>query len=91
MAVLHQQVDSGSLEHVYNFSEIHEEQNILTTLGQYFLQCTREGWKDKLETQRNEGCLVTGHLEVNKVAGNFHFAPGKSFQQHHVHGEVSIK
>ncbi|KAK2548437.1 Endoplasmic reticulum-Golgi intermediate compartment protein 3 [Acropora cervicornis] len=48
-------------------------------------QCTREGWKDKLETQRNEGCLVTGHLEVNKVAGNFHFAPGKSFQQHHVH------
>jgi hypothetical protein len=22
---------------------------------------------------------------VNKVAGNFHFAPGKSFQQHHVH------
>lgn len=22
---------------------------------------------------------------MNKVAGNFHFAPGKSFQQHHVH------
>jgi hypothetical protein len=22
---------------------------------------------------------------VNKVAGNFHFAPGKSFQQHHMH------
>lgn len=27
-----------------------------------------------------------GFLEVNKVAGNFHFAPGKSFQQYvHVH------
>lgn len=48
-------------------------------------QCVREGWKDKLNEQKNEGCLVTGHLEVNKVAGNFHFAPGKSFQQHHVH------
>ena len=22
------------------------------------------------------------------MAGNFHFAPGKSFQQHHVHGEL---
>ena len=53
-----------------------------------FMQCVREGWKDKLNEQKNEGCLVTGHLEVNKVAGNFHFAPGKSFQQHHVHGEL---
>ena len=26
-----------------------------------------------------------GFLLVNKVAGNFHFAPGKSFQQHNVH------
>lgn len=26
-----------------------------------------------------------GFLEVNKVAGNFHFAPGKSFQQSGVH------
>ncbi len=24
-----------------------------------------------------------------QVAGNFHFAPGKSYQQHHVHGECS--
>ncbi|XP_048590649.1 endoplasmic reticulum-Golgi intermediate compartment protein 3 isoform X1 [Nematostella vectensis] len=48
-------------------------------------QCMREGWKDKLQEQKNEGCEVTGYLEVNKVAGNFHFAPGKSFQQHHVH------
>lgn len=26
-----------------------------------------------------------GFLEVNKVAGNFHIAPGKSFQQSGVH------
>jgi hypothetical protein len=36
-------------------------------------------------TQMNEGCRLHGHLEVNKVAGNFHIAPGQSFQQHHVH------
>ncbi|ESO99176.1 hypothetical protein LOTGIDRAFT_142052 [Lottia gigantea] len=48
-------------------------------------QCNREGWTEKMKSQKNEGCKVYGYLEVNKVAGNFHFAPGKSFQQHHVH------
>ena len=28
---------------------------------------------------------LQGFLEVNKVSGNFHFAPGKSFQQQNVH------
>lgn len=31
-----------------------------------------------------EGCRIVGHLEVNKVAGNFHIAPGISYQQNHV-------
>ena len=31
-----------------------------------------------------EGCHLYGKLLVNKVAGNFHIAPGKSFQQVHV-------
>ncbi|XP_060692183.1 endoplasmic reticulum-Golgi intermediate compartment protein 3 isoform X2 [Hemiscyllium ocellatum] len=48
-------------------------------------QCMREGFTQKLQEQKNEGCQVYGFLEVNKVAGNFHFAPGKSFQQSHVH------
>ena len=48
-------------------------------------QCQREHWKDKFEEQKTEGCEVYGSLEVSKVAGNFHIAPGKSFQQHHVH------
>jgi hypothetical protein len=56
-------------------------------------QCIREGKavgmfgsdaNDNL-TQTNEGCRLHGHLEVNKVAGNFHIAPGQSFQQNHVH------
>lgn len=44
-----------------------------------------------MKAQQNEGCEVYGYLEVNKVAGNFHFAPGKSFQQQHVHGMQSLK
>nr|KAF6422317.1 ERGIC and golgi 3 [Rousettus aegyptiacus] len=48
-------------------------------------QCRREGFTQKMQEQKNEGCQVYGFLEVNKVAGNFHFAPGKSFQQSHVH------
>ncbi|XP_061894066.1 endoplasmic reticulum-Golgi intermediate compartment protein 3 isoform X1 [Entelurus aequoreus] len=48
-------------------------------------QCKREGFTQRMQEQKNEGCQVYGFLEVNKVAGNFHFAPGKSFQQSHVH------
>ncbi|XP_034168714.1 endoplasmic reticulum-Golgi intermediate compartment protein 3 isoform X2 [Pangasianodon hypophthalmus] len=51
-------------------------------------QCKREGFSQKMQEQKNEGCQVYGFLEVNKVAGNFHFAPGKSFQQSHVHASM---
>lgn len=48
-------------------------------------QCKREGFLEQIKAQDGEGCNVYGFLEVNKVAGNFHFAPGKSFQQAHMH------
>lgn len=48
-------------------------------------QCKREGYSTKLREQMGEGCNIYGFLEVNKVAGNFHFAPGKSFQQGNMH------
>eukprot|EP01113_Clastostelium_recurvatum_P011202 TRINITY_DN1565_c0_g1_i4.p1 TRINITY_DN1565_c0_g1~~TRINITY_DN1565_c0_g1_i4.p1 ORF type:complete len:395 (+),score=132.82 TRINITY_DN1565_c0_g1_i4:137-1321(+) len=48
-------------------------------------QCAREGFTEALMEQKGEGCEVYGFLLVNKVAGNFHFAPGKSFQQHSMH------
>jgi len=48
-------------------------------------QCAREGFTEKMQSLSGEGCQVYGYLLVNKVAGNFHFAPGKSFQQHHMH------
>ncbi|CAM6019437.1 unnamed protein product [Sphagnum balticum] len=48
-------------------------------------QCKREGFLQKIKEEEGEGCNVYGSLEVNKVAGNFHFAPGKSFQQSNMH------
>lgn len=49
------------------------------------VQCKREGFLQKIKDEEGEGCNIYGFLEVNKVAGNFHFAPGKSFQQSNVH------
>ena len=56
-------------------------------------QCVREGQavgmlginSNENLTQMDEGCRIHGLLEVNKVAGNFHIAPGQSFQQDHIH------
>ncbi|KAK8643124.1 hypothetical protein V6N13_012436 [Hibiscus sabdariffa] len=48
-------------------------------------QCKREGFLQRIKDEEGEGCNIYGSLEVNKVAGNFHFAPGKSFQQSDVH------
>lgn len=35
----------------------------------------------KVKDEEGEGCNIHGFLEVNKVAGNFHFIPGQSFHQ----------
>ncbi|KAI4525230.1 DUF1692-domain-containing protein [Schizophyllum commune Tattone D] len=43
-------------------------------------QCKNEGWADKLREQANEGCNIAGRLRINKVAGNIHLSPGRSFQ-----------
>jgi len=53
------------------------------------LQCKRETeLRERLENLQQEGCELAGFVEVNKVSGNFHFAPGHSFQHahgHHIH------
>ncbi|CAK9325471.1 unnamed protein product [Citrullus colocynthis] len=43
-------------------------------------QCKQEGFFQRVKNEEGEGCNIYGFLEVNKVAGNFHFAPGKGFQ-----------
>lgn len=55
-------------------------------------QCIRDGYLDKLKSQAQEGCNINGHLTTKKVAGNFHFAPGRSFDQskYHIHDISAI-
>ncbi|KAK3808724.1 MAG: ERGIC and golgi 3 [Benniella sp.] len=48
-------------------------------------QCVREGYMEKMKEQANQGCRMHGQLTVNKVAGNFHIAPGRSFQRSSMH------
>ncbi|XP_021899907.1 endoplasmic reticulum-Golgi intermediate compartment protein 3-like [Carica papaya] len=48
-------------------------------------QCTREGFFQKIKDEEGEGCNIFGSLEVNRIAGNFHFVAGKSFQQSNLH------
>lgn len=57
----------------------------------YPTQCVEEHWSDKIAAQNSEGCNVAGRVRVNKVVGNFHMSPGKSFQSNsmHVHDLVS--
>ena len=50
-------------------------------------QCVEEIDASEMMNANGEGCRFTGHFDVNKVAGNFHLAPGKSFDSNgrHVH------
>jgi len=45
-------------------------------------QCMSEKLSEEMIRQRDssEGCNIAGHITVNKVAGNFHIAPGRSSQ-----------
>ncbi|GAA6019343.1 hypothetical protein JCM11491_000901 [Sporobolomyces phaffii] len=53
-------------------------------------QCVSEGWSTKIKEQSLEGCNLAGLVHVNKVIGNFHLSPGRSFQANamHVHDLV---
>lgn len=53
--------------------------------GEKVEQCQREHYAEKLDAQRNEGCRIEGDLRVNKVVGNFHIAPGRSFSNGNMH------
>lgn len=48
-------------------------------------QCEREGYGKRLDEQRREGCRIEGNIRVNKVVGNFHVAPGRSFSNGNMH------
>lgn len=44
------------------------------------MQCVAEGWSEKIKGQGAEGCSISGRVRVNKVIGNIHLSPGRSFQ-----------
>ncbi|KAK0731512.1 endoplasmic reticulum vesicle transporter-domain-containing protein [Lasiosphaeris hirsuta] len=53
--------------------------------GEGVEQCEREHYSERLDEQRHEGCRIEGGLRVNKVVGNFHIAPGRSFSNGNMH------
>jgi len=73
------------LQHVRGSTQAYRKKGWAFKNANEIEQCVKEGWMADLQSQKDEGCRVYGHVIVNKVAGNFHFAPGKSFQQHHSH------
>ena len=44
-----------------------------------------EAYTDAEERAFKEGCQIYGYLEVNRVGGSFHIAPGKSYSINSVH------
>ncbi|KAF6253121.1 endoplasmic reticulum vesicle transporter-domain-containing protein [Scenedesmus sp. NREL 46B-D3] len=48
-------------------------------------QCKDDSYLQMVNEQQGEGCHIWGHLSVNKVAGNFHFAAGHSYQSGSMH------
>ncbi|KAI5641537.1 endoplasmic reticulum vesicle transporter domain-containing protein [Phthorimaea operculella] len=48
-------------------------------------QCKDDETAEKQSQALKEGCQIYGYMEVNRVGGSFHIAPGKSFTINHVH------
>lgn len=53
--------------------------------GKKIEQCEREGYVERINERLNEGCRVQGQALINKIEGNIHFAPGKTFQSAYGH------
>lgn len=52
-----------------------------------FEQCKNDKSAEAIANAFNEGCQIYGFLEVNRVSGSFHIAPGDSFTVNHLHGK----
>ncbi|XP_076167075.1 endoplasmic reticulum-Golgi intermediate compartment protein 3 isoform X2 [Ptiloglossa arizonensis] len=55
-----------------------------TDLGK-IKQCHNDKSMEKMKTAFTQGCQIYGYMEVNRVGGSFHIAPGDSFSVNHVH------
>lgn len=52
-----------------------------------FKQCQNDKSVEAMKHAFTEGCQIYGKMEVNRVGGSFHIAPGESFSINHVHGK----
>ncbi|XP_023316165.1 endoplasmic reticulum-Golgi intermediate compartment protein 3 [Trichogramma pretiosum] len=50
-----------------------------------FVQCKNDASIERLKHAFKESCQIYGYMEVNRVGGSFHIAPGQSFSINHVH------
>ncbi|XP_076671501.1 endoplasmic reticulum-Golgi intermediate compartment protein 3 isoform X2 [Andrena cerasifolii] len=48
-------------------------------------QCQNDKSVERMKTAFTQGCQIHGYMEVNRVGGSFHIAPGDSFSVKHVH------
>ncbi|XP_014479408.1 PREDICTED: endoplasmic reticulum-Golgi intermediate compartment protein 3 isoform X1 [Dinoponera quadriceps] len=48
-------------------------------------QCQNDKSADKFKHAFTQGCQIYGYMEVNRVGGSFHIAPGDSYSVNHVH------
>ncbi|XP_034836591.1 endoplasmic reticulum-Golgi intermediate compartment protein 3 [Maniola hyperantus] len=48
-------------------------------------QCKDDDSLERTNLALKEGCQIYGYMEVNRVGGSFHIAPGKSFTINHIH------
>nr|XP_024219740.1 endoplasmic reticulum-Golgi intermediate compartment protein 3 [Halyomorpha halys] len=48
-------------------------------------QCKSSATSHQIQKAFKEGCQIYGYMEVNRVAGSFHVAPGQSFSINYVH------
>lgn len=48
-------------------------------------QCRGEMLTETEQRVLKEGCQIYGYVEVNRVGGSFHIAPGKSYSINHIH------
>lgn len=53
--------------------------------GEGVEQCEREHYAERLDAQQQEGCRIEGVIRVNKVVGQFHIAPGRSYTNGNMH------
>ncbi|CCD26364.1 endoplasmic reticulum-Golgi intermediate compartment family protein NDAI_0H01900 [Naumovozyma dairenensis CBS 421] len=56
--------------------------------GAQIEQCENEGYVAKINKHLEEGCRIKGQALLNRIQGNIHFAPGKSYSNYKAKGST---